>query len=39
MLAWSWVSDRLGERRWTLSLACLVSAAGLVIGAQSLGTV
>src|SRR4029077_1535571 len=29
MLAWGWVSDRLGERRWTLSLACLFSAAGL----------
>jgi MFS transporter, ACS family, tartrate transporter len=39
MLAWGWVSDRLGERRWTLSLACLISAAGLVIAAQNLGTV
>ena len=39
MLAWGWVSDRLGERRWTLSFACLVSAIGLVITAQSLGTV
>jgi MFS transporter, ACS family, tartrate transporter len=39
MLGWGWVSDRLGERRWTLSLACLVSAAGLVIAAQNLGTV
>jgi ACS family tartrate transporter-like MFS transporter len=39
MLAWGWVSDRLGERRWTLSLACLVSAVGLVIAAQGLGTV
>jgi len=39
MLAWGWVSDRLGERRWTLSLACLISAAGLVIAAQTDGTV
>jgi ACS family tartrate transporter-like MFS transporter len=39
MLAWGWVSDRLGERRWTLSLACLISAAGLFIAAQNLGTV
>jgi len=39
MLGWGWVSDRLGERRWTLSLACLVSARGLVIAAQGLGTV
>ena len=39
MLAWGWLSDRLGERRWTLSFACLVSAIGLVITAQSLGTV
>jgi MFS transporter, ACS family, tartrate transporter len=38
MLAWGWVSDRLGERRWTLSVACLISAAGLVIAAQNLGT-
>lgn len=30
MLTWGWVSDRLSERRWTLSLACLISAAGLV---------
>jgi ACS family tartrate transporter-like MFS transporter len=27
------------ERRWTLSLACLISAAGLVIAAQGVGTV
>jgi ACS family tartrate transporter-like MFS transporter len=39
MLAWGWVSDRLGERRWTLSFACLVSAVGLVIAAQGVGTV
>jgi ACS family tartrate transporter-like MFS transporter len=39
MLAWGWVSDRLGERRWTLSLACLISAAGLFIAAQGVGTV
>jgi ACS family tartrate transporter-like MFS transporter len=39
MLAWGFVSDRLGERRWTLSLACLISAAGLVIAAQNLSTV
>jgi MFS transporter, ACS family, tartrate transporter len=38
MLAWGWLSDRLGERRWTLSFACLVSAAGLVIAAQTLGS-
>jgi hypothetical protein len=34
MLAWGWISDRLGERRWTLCFACLVSAAGLIIAAQ-----
>src|SRR3974390_424923 len=39
MLAWGWISDRLGDRRWTLSLACLISAAGLFIAAQNLGTV
>ena len=39
MLAWGWVSDRLSERRWTLSLACLISSVGLLIAAQNLGTV
>src|SRR5262249_9364857 len=39
MLGWGWISDRLGERRWTLSFACLVSAVGLIIAAQGIGTV
>jgi MFS transporter, ACS family, tartrate transporter len=39
MLAWGWVSDRMAERRWTLSLACLVAAGGLFIAAQTVGTV
>jgi ACS family tartrate transporter-like MFS transporter len=32
-------AERKNKRRWTLSLACLISAAGLVIAAQGLGTV
>ena len=38
MLAWGWVSDRMGERRWNLFWACMVAAAGLIIAAQTLGT-
>jgi len=38
MLVWGWVSDRMAERRWNLFWACMVSAAGLVIAAQTVGT-
>jgi ACS family tartrate transporter-like MFS transporter len=39
MLVWGWLSDRMGERRWNLSLACLTATIGLIIAAQTVGTV
>jgi ACS family tartrate transporter-like MFS transporter len=38
MLVWGWISDRMGERRWNLFLACMVAAVGLVIAGQTVGT-
>ena len=29
MLIWGWYSDRIGERRWNLAVACLCGAVGL----------
>jgi ACS family tartrate transporter-like MFS transporter len=29
MVAWGWVSDRMGERRWNLCVACVVATIGL----------
>jgi ACS family tartrate transporter-like MFS transporter len=30
MIAWGYVSDRMGERRWNLFTGCLVGAVGLI---------
>jgi MFS transporter, ACS family, tartrate transporter len=38
MLAWGWVSDRMGERRWNLFGACIAATIGLIIAAQTVGT-
>jgi ACS family tartrate transporter-like MFS transporter len=38
MLVWGWVSDRMGERRWNLCIACIVAAVGLVIAGINIGT-
>jgi len=38
MIAWGWVSDRMGERRWNLFWACAVSTVGLVIAGLFVGT-
>jgi MFS transporter, ACS family, tartrate transporter len=38
MVAWGWISDRMGERRWNLFLACLLAAAGLIIAGLGVGT-
>jgi MFS transporter, ACS family, tartrate transporter len=38
MLAWGYVSDRMGERRWNLFWACLVAAIGLVIAGKTIGS-
>jgi ACS family tartrate transporter-like MFS transporter len=39
LLVWGWYSDRTGERRWNLFWACIVATAGLIIAAQTVGTV
>jgi ACS family tartrate transporter-like MFS transporter len=39
MLAWGWLSDRMAERRWNLFWAAIASTAGLIIAAQTVGTV
>jgi ACS family tartrate transporter-like MFS transporter len=38
MVAWGWVSDRMGERRWNLFLACTLATIGLVIAGMTMGT-
>jgi MFS transporter, ACS family, tartrate transporter len=38
LLAWGWLSDRMGERRWNLFLGCLVAGLGLVIAGKFMGT-
>jgi len=38
MVAWGWISDRMGERRWNLFAACMVAALGLVISGFFVGT-
>jgi MFS transporter, ACS family, tartrate transporter len=39
MVAWGWLSDRMGERRWNLFFAAVCATVGLVIAAQTIGTV
>jgi ACS family tartrate transporter-like MFS transporter len=38
MVAWGWISDRMGERRWNLFLGCIVAASGLVLAGRSIGS-
>ncbi len=38
MLAWGWVSDRMGERRWNLFWACTLATVGLVVAGMTMGT-
>ena len=38
MLIWGRVSDRMNERRWNLLAACVLSTAGLVMAAATMGT-
>jgi len=38
LIAWGRISDRMGERRWNLLGACVVSTIGLVIAGMTLGT-
>src|SRR5215469_10210888 len=38
MLAWGWYSDRTGERRWNLFVACTIATVGLVLAGRTMGT-
>src|SRR5580692_7596941 len=38
LVSWGYVSDRMGERRWNLLAACVVSAIGLVIAGMTIGS-
>jgi ACS family tartrate transporter-like MFS transporter len=38
MVTMGWLSDRLGDRRWTLFCTCLLSATGLAIAGLGVGT-
>ena len=38
MLAWGWISDRMGERRWNLFWACTLVDVGLVMAGMTMGT-
>jgi ACS family tartrate transporter-like MFS transporter len=38
MLTWGWISDRMGERRWNLFWACVLSTVGLVIAGMTMGS-
>jgi MFS transporter, ACS family, tartrate transporter len=38
MVVFGRISDRLGDRRWTLFWTCLISVVGLIIAGMSLGT-
>src|ERR1700730_5025018 len=38
MVFCGWLSDRVGDRRWSLFTTCVISAVGLVIAGLSIGT-
>ena len=38
MVFFGWLSDRIGERRWTLFWTCALSALGLVIAGMTIGS-
>ena len=38
MVFCGWLSDRIGERRWSLFWTCTVSAAGLIIAGMTIGS-
>ena len=38
MMAWGFVSDRMGERRWNLFWACILATIGLVFTGLTMGT-
>jgi len=38
LVGWGYVSDRMGERRWNLLGACVVSTIGLIVAALTIGS-
>jgi MFS transporter, ACS family, tartrate transporter len=38
MVVFAWLSDRLGDRRWLLTLTCALATIGLVIAGATMGT-
>jgi MFS transporter, ACS family, tartrate transporter len=38
MMAWGWISDRMGERQWNLCLSCILASVGLIIAGLFVGT-
>jgi ACS family tartrate transporter-like MFS transporter len=38
MILFGWLSDRLGDRRWLLTLTCSLATVGLVIAGATMGT-
>ena len=38
MVFCGWLSDRIGDRRWSLFTTCVISAVGLVIAGLTIGT-
>ena len=38
MVFCGWLSDRIGDRRWSLFTTCVISAAGLVMAGLTIGT-
>jgi ACS family tartrate transporter-like MFS transporter len=38
MVFFGWLSDRIGERRWSLFFTCSMAAVGLVIAGMTIGT-
>ena len=38
MVFFGWLSDKIGDRRWTLFWTCLISVVGLIMAGLTLGT-
>jgi MFS transporter, ACS family, tartrate transporter len=38
MMAWGWISDRSGDRRWSLFATCFIATVGLVIAGRTMGS-
>jgi MFS transporter, ACS family, tartrate transporter len=38
MVFWGWLSDRIGDRRWSLFTTCVISTVGLIVAGLTIGT-